>query len=90
MTWSVRVLPQAEEDLDWFRRHDLARYVKCFDLVRSVAQDPRSGIGKPERLRHFGDTEVWSRRVSLEDRMVYTVYQGSLQVDVSSCRQHCE
>jgi len=64
--------------------------VKCFDLVRSVAQDPRSGIGKPERLRHFGDTEVWSRRVSLEDRMVYTVYQGSLQVDVSSCRQHCE
>jgi len=31
-------------------------------LVRSTVIDPRSGIGKPERLKYF-DKEVYSRGV---------------------------
>lgn len=90
MIWTIRILPQAEEDLDWYRRNDRSRYMKCFDLVREIGNDPREGIGKPERLKHFKDKEVWSRRVSLEHRMVYTVYQELGQVDISSCRTHYE
>ena len=88
MTWSINILPQAESDLQWYRQHDRKRYTKCFDLVRSIAQDPRAGIGKPERLKYFVGKEVWSRRVSLEDRIVYTVYQESTEVDISSCKGH--
>jgi toxin YoeB len=46
-------------------------YLKCFDLVRATAIDPRNGIGKPERLKYF-EKEVYSRRVNHTDRMVYT------------------
>lgn len=35
-------------------------------------QDPFSGIGKPEPLKHLG-SNLWSRRINLEHRLVYRV-----------------
>jgi len=75
MSWKVEIAPAAEKDLDWFREHDRALYLKCFDLTRAIAQDPYQGIGKPEPLKHVGPG-VWSRRVSLEHRLVYRVGEG--------------
>lgn len=88
MTWSINILEQAEEDLEWYRTHDRGRYVKCFDLIRSIAKNPREGIGKPKRLKYFEEKEVWSRRVSQEDRIIYTVYQREQEVDISSSKEH--
>ncbi|MBU0568451.1 Txe/YoeB family addiction module toxin [bacterium] len=88
MIWSINILEQAEEDLEWYREHDRRRYVKCFDLIRSIAKNPREGIGKPERLKYFKEKGVWSRRVSQEDRIIYTVYQKEYEVDISSCKGH--
>jgi Txe/YoeB family toxin of Txe-Axe toxin-antitoxin module len=48
MTYTVKILPNAEDDLKWFRQHSKQDYLKCFDLVRAIATDPRNGIGKPE------------------------------------------
>ena len=53
MTYKIRILENAQEDLEWLRRNDRTGYIKCFDLVREVIKDPRSGTGKPERLRYF-------------------------------------
>ena len=50
MSWQILILPKAQDDLAWFRRHDRALYLKCFDLVRDLSLDPRAGLGKPERL----------------------------------------
>jgi len=87
MTWRVLILPKAEQDLAWFRQHDRTSYVKCFDLVRELAQNPRQGTGKPERLKHF-DQEVWSRRVSHEHRVLYVIYAKEELVEVVSCKSH--
>ena len=87
MSWKVAILKKAETDLAWFRKNDRPCYLKCFDLVRELSQDPRLGTGKPERLKHF-DREVWSRRVSHEHRMVYVVYADEQLVEVASCRSH--
>ncbi|MFO7537554.1 MAG: Txe/YoeB family addiction module toxin [Chloroflexota bacterium] len=87
MNWKVLILAKAEADLAWYRRHDRSRYVKCFDLIRDIAHDPRQGLGKPERLKHF-DREVWSRRVSHEDRLVYVIYTAEQQVEIVSCKSH--
>lgn len=87
MKWRVLILPKAENDLAWFRQHDRTNYVKCFDFVRELAQNPHQGTGKPERLKHF-DQEVWSRRVSQEDRMVYVIYSEEALVEVVSCKSH--
>lgn len=87
MRWRVLIEKTAEDDLAWFRRHDRRLYSKCFDLIRDLIDDPREGIGKPERLRHQS-RDVWSRRVSDEHRLVYWLESASNTVIVTSCRSH--
>lgn len=87
MTYKIRILENAQEDLDWLRKNDKTSYIKCFDLVREIINDPRSGTGKPERLRYF-EKEVYSRRVNHKDRLVYTIYEALREIDISSFRGH--
>ncbi len=88
MTWAINILHQAERDLSWYRKNSKNQYVKCFDLIRAISSNPRDGIGKPERLKYFTDKEVWSRRVSHEDRIIYTIYEDEKEIDISSCKGH--
>ena len=39
-------------------------------LLESILKDPRTGIGKPERLR-YEFAEIWSRRINVRDRLIY-------------------
>ena len=87
MTYKINILANADEDLTWPRKNDRTSYIKCFDLVRDVAQNPRTGVGKPERLRYF-EQEVYSRRVNQKDRMIYTIYEKIQGIDISSFRGH--
>lgn len=83
--WSIKLGKQAETDLAWLRKHDKRAYIKCFDLLRDMFQNPYDGLGKPERLRHV-DGEVWSRRISPQHRLVYTIEEE--HISVTSCRTH--
>jgi toxin YoeB len=47
------IVKKAQDDLEWFRQNDRRSYVKCFDLVREVMENPRTGTGKPERLKYL-------------------------------------
>lgn len=87
MTYKINILKNANADLDWLRKNDRKSYCKCFDLVREIMEHPREGTGKPERLKYF-DKEVYSRRVSREDRLVYTIYEDMKEIDISSFRRH--
>ena len=89
MTYKINILNNGDKDLDWFRKKDRKNYLKCFDLVRAVMKNPREGIGKPERLKYF-HKEVYSRRVNLTDRMIYTIYEDKKEIDVTSFRGHYE
>lgn len=87
MTYKIKILPLPEEDLSYFRKCDRNSYMKCFDLIREIGISPKAGIGKPERLKYF-EKEVYSRRVNLEDRIIYTIYENLKEIDISSCRGH--
>jgi len=89
MNWKILILPKAEKDLSWFRRHRREFYVKCFDLIREIAVNPRHGTGKPERLKFF-DKEVWSRRVSDEHSLIYVIYSKDQEIEIISCKSHYE
>ena len=89
MTYKIRILENAQEDLNWLRKNDKTSYIKCFDLVREIINDPRNGTGKPERMRYF-EKEVYSRRVNHKDRLVYTIYEVLFEIDISSFRGHYE
>lgn len=59
---------QQYEDL---RSHDPALHkVLCRQLKEMQRGDPAIGTGKPEALRH-NLRGLWSRRLSLRDRLVY-------------------
>ena len=58
-------------------------------LIRECQREPFKGIGKPEPLR--GDLQGWwSRRITLEDRLVYRVTGrgGAQQLEIAQCRFH--
>jgi len=83
----LKISEQAKADLEWFRAHDARLFKRCFELSPAVQKDPVRGPGKPERLRLLGEN-VWSRRISLEHRMVYEIFPNL--VVVSSFRYHHE
>jgi toxin YoeB len=55
------------------------------DLIEAARRDPFTGIGKPELLRNLGP-DVWSRRITREDRLVYGV--ADTFIDVLQARYH--
>lgn len=38
--YKITILENAEDDLAWFRKNDRQSYLKCFDLVRAIANNP--------------------------------------------------
>ena len=54
-------------------------------LIQECVRDPAAGIGKPESLKHVME-QTWSRRVSEEHRLVYTMVDDTLVV--LQCRFH--
>ena len=65
------------EDL---RRRDSALHrVLCHQLKEMQRGDPATGTGKPEQLKH-GLSGLWSRRLSLTDRLIYRFDEDNLYV----------
>jgi len=59
--------------------------LRAFDLIAAIMRDPFAGIGKPEPLK-FILSGAWSRRLTQEHRIVYTV--GDDRIDLLQCRYH--
>ncbi|WP_374576899.1 Txe/YoeB family addiction module toxin [Phenylobacterium sp.] len=58
-------------------------------LIKECMRSPFKGTGKPEPLR--GDLQGWwSRRITLEDRLVYRIAGGgeAQQLEIAQCRFH--
>jgi toxin YoeB len=77
--------PQFREDLTQWIRVDSRVALRIMQLLEATVRDPFGGIGKPEALR-FDKGGYWSRRITLEDRMVYKV-EGD-RVIFAACRGH--
>jgi len=76
---------QFREDLqDWIKQ-DRKVAVKVIDMMNDVLRDPFTGKGKPEPLKHLPGN-LWSRRITQEDRLVYRVYEN--KVDFLQAKYH--
>ena len=73
------------EDLRFWVDKDRRIALRAFDLIEAVMRDPFAGIGKPEPLKHKL-AGVWSRRLTLEHRIVYLVTDN--QIDFLQARYH--
>ena len=81
-------LPKAEEDLEYWKQTGNKRVMKRINaLLADILEHPFSGIGKPEPLK--GEQHgLWSRRITDEHRLVYSISNGRVYVYVLSLRYH--
>ncbi len=76
---------QAWDDYQHWVKSDKRVLRRLNELIKAAARDPFEGIGKPEPLRHQLQG-YWSRRISDEHRLVYTVSEDDLII--IACRFH--
>ncbi len=77
--------PEFREDLQHWVANDRKTALRVLTVVENSLREPFSGIGKPEPLKHLG-AGVWSRRLTLEHRLVYRVSDG--RIDFLQARYH--
>lgn len=75
----------AFEDYIFFQTNDKKTIERINKLLKDIAREPFSGIGKPEALKH-NLSGFWSRRISNEHRLVYTIKDNCIYV--LQCRYH--
>ena len=74
----------AIEDLLYWSKNDLKLIRKIFQLLENTLKTPFEGLGQPESLKNR--TDIWSRRINLEHRLVYKVTNDA--IIVLACRFH--
>lgn len=81
----VVFLDQAWEDYLYWQSHDKKILKKINSLLKDIDRDPFKGTGSPEALKHQL-SGYWSRRITLEHRLVYRMIGG--QIRVLQCKYH--
>ena len=77
--------PEFIKDLRYWVEQDRKVALKALQLIEAIIREPFSGIGKPEPLKHML-AGTWSRRLTQEHRVVYTVSQN--QIHFLQARYH--
>ncbi len=73
------------EDYLYWQQVDKKMLKKINELIKAIQRTPFEGIGKPEALKE-NLSGWWSRRINLEDRLVYKVEHD--RIVILQCRKH--
>lgn len=52
MNYSIDITEEAEEHLKFFSKNDKRLVKKINNLIKDLETHPKTGIGKPERLKY--------------------------------------
>ena len=85
MNHNLTFTPEAFDNYKEWAISDKKIFKKINDLIQSIDRTPFEGIGKPEPLK-YKYTGYWSRRITDEHRLVYTV--NETEVMIISCKYH--
>lgn len=87
MNYSIEITEEAEEHLKFFSKNDKKLINKINNLIKDLEIHPKTGIGKPERLKYKED-EFYSRRITKYHRMVYKINNDKKTVIIISLYGH--
>jgi toxin YoeB len=87
--YKVDLIERAEDDLWFFERSQPHNYKRARKLLEELALHPKTGSGYPERLK-YNLKGKWSRRIDEEHRMVYSIDEDVVRVEVLRMRYHYE
>ena len=82
---TIQLQREALEDLRYWVQQDRRIAARVLDLIEACRRDPFRGNGKPEPLKSLG-SDVWSRRITQEDRLMYRVTND--YIDVLQAKYH--
>jgi toxin YoeB len=81
----LSVTSTAIDDLEAWSAINPKVLSRIIRLIAETARTRRTGTGKPECLKHLGG-EVWSRRITERDRLVYDIQPDV--ITIVACRFH--
>ena len=69
----IKLSPEANKDFVFWQKSGNKTILKKIDnLIDAIIENPKTGIGKPELLKH-NLSGIWSRRIDKEHRIVYLI-----------------
>jgi toxin YoeB len=88
MSYKLDFSEQAKDDIRKIKKSgNKALYKKLLILLEELIEHPTTGTGKPELLKHIKEPS-WSRRISREHRLVYTIEGNTVTVLILSAWGH--
>ena len=73
-------MPDEDNDLlFWKKSGEKAILKKISQLLKAIIENPISGIGKPEQLKH-NLSGLWSRRINSEHRIIYEIIDSKILI----------
>ncbi|MEI9934806.1 MAG: Txe/YoeB family addiction module toxin [Ferruginibacter sp.] len=81
----INIQPKAWDDMQFWLLNDRKILTRIFELVNAVTDNPFTGIGKPEPLKHIYKG-YWSRRINEEHRLIYKINDN--EIVIISCKGH--
>jgi toxin YoeB len=86
MSYHLDFSQQSKNDIDFHKKSGNKVVLnKILVLSEELIEHPFSGTGKPEQLKH-SLAGKWSRRINQEHRLVYEVFEDT--VNVLSAKGH--
>lgn len=88
MTYELILMPEAQQHLiEWRKSGQKKIIAKITKLLGELREHPTTGTGKVEQLK--GDMHgLWSRRIDKSSRMLYSIEEDRVIVNVISLRGH--
>jgi toxin YoeB len=84
----VTLTDKAKADVEkHYRAGNKATIKKLEVIFKELSQHPTTGVGQPEKLKH-DFIGKWSRRINQKDRMIYSINNTTVVVDVISAMGH--
>lgn len=88
MKYSLRLTPNAIKDINRHKKSgDKKLLHKIGVLFEELREHPRTGTGKPEKLKHELEG-FYSRRIDRKHRMIYEIEDEFITVLVLSAYSH--
>ncbi len=84
----IELTDTAKKDLQFHKKSGNKASIKKIEtILMELSINPYSGTGQPEELK-YDLKGFWSRRINQKDRMIYTVNDNTVVVEVISAMGH--
>jgi toxin YoeB len=86
--YTIEVSDEAKKHLALHHKSGNKAVIKRIERIfEELAEHPETGIGQPERLKHYL-SEKWSRRIDEKNRIIYQIEKETVIVTVISAKSH--